>query len=132
MTHWFFAVTYKNFTYMDFDFSKQKEKRLSVIEKTKTSLIKYETITYLECDCNIVYVFHTQDKSPYSYSNSLVKLESELTEFGFIRISHNRMVNMYHVMNFDSKKHEIKLSDGKYLTVSRRKWHKIRNMFTSK
>lgn len=131
-THFLWADTQENFTYMDLDFSKQKDKKLSVIEKTKTSFINYETITYLECDGNLVFVFHTHDKSPYSYTNSLIKLESELTECGFLRISHNKLVNMYHVMNLNSKKHEIQLSDGNILTVSRRKWQKIRNIFSSK
>ena len=115
---------------MDFDFGKQKEKKLPIKEKTQTSLLRYDEILYLECTGNLVFVFHTQNAAPYSYTNSLVSIEAELAQFGFIRISHNRLVNMYHAQNLNSKKHQINIGSDHILTVSRRKWQKIKDFFS--
>lgn len=116
---------------MNFDFSKQKEKKLPIKEKTQTSLLRYDEILYLECTGNLVFVYHLKDGNPFSYSNSLTNLETELLGFGFLRISHNRVVNMYHVQNLNSKKHEISLGDNMKLDVSRRKWQNIKEFFNS-
>ena len=115
---------------MDFDFSKQKEKKLPIKEKTQTSLLRYDEILYLECTGNLVFVFHTKNKTPYAYTNSLGSIEAELAQFGFIRISHNRLVNMYHAQNLNSKKHQINIGSDHILTVSRRKWQKIKDFFS--
>ena len=115
---------------MDFDFSKQKEKKLPIKEKTQTSLLRYDEILYLECTGNLVFVFHTKNTTPYSYTNSLVSIETELAQFGFLRISHNRLVNMYQAQNLNSKKHQISIGSDHILTVSRRKWQKIKDFFS--
>jgi len=116
---------------MNYDFSKQKEKKLPIKEKTQTSLLLYDEILYLECTGNLVFVFNTQNETPFSYSNSLINIETELCDFGFLRINHNKKVNMYHVKKLYAKKHEILLSDESILTVSRRKWQKIKDFFNS-
>lgn len=116
---------------MNFDFSKQKEKKLPIKEKTQTSLLRYDEILYLECTGNLVFVYHSQNEIPFSYSNSLINIEIELVQYGFLRINHNKLVNMYHVQNLNSKKHEIRLSTNHILTVSRRKWKNIREFFIS-
>ena len=115
---------------MDFDFSKQKEKKFPLKERTQTSLLCYAEVLYLECTGNLVFVFHTKNATPYSYANSLVSIEAELAQFGFLRISHNRLVNMYHAQNLNSKKHQISIGSDHILTVSRRKWQKIKDFFS--
>jgi DNA-binding LytR/AlgR family response regulator len=130
-THLLLADTQENFTYMNFDFSKQKEKKLPIKEKAQTSLLRYDEILYLECTGNLVFVYHSQNESPFSYSNSLINIETELAQYGFLRINHNKLVNMYHVQNLNSNKHEIRISSSKILTVSRRKWQNIKEFFNS-
>ncbi len=116
---------------MNFDFSKQKHKKLPIKEKTQTNIVGYDEIIYLECDSNLVYVFHTKNNTPYYYSKPLIELEGVLADFGFLRITHNRLVNMQHVLSLNSKKHEIQLVNEIILSVSRRKWQKIKEFFNS-
>lgn len=125
------AHTQENFTYMNFDFSKQKINKLAIKEKTQTNILCYDEITYLECKGNLVFVFNTKNHKPYSFSKSLIEIESELADFGFKRINHNKLVNMKFVVNLNSKKHEIRLANEISLTVSRRKWQKINEFFFS-
>lgn len=116
---------------MNFDFSKQKVKKFTIKEKTQTSLLRYDEILYLECTGNLIFVYHTQSATPSSFSNSLINIEKEIEEFGFSRINHCMMVNMYHVRKLCSQKHKIYLSEDIDLTVSRRKWKKIKAFFNS-
>ncbi|GAB1405349.1 hypothetical protein MASR1M74_25300 [Lentimicrobium sp.] len=116
---------------MNFDFSKQKGKILPIKEKTQTSFLCYDEILYLECTGNLVFVFHTQNARHISYTSSLISNETILGDFGFVRISDNKIVNMYHVKKLNSIKREIHMSNGCVLEVSRRKWHKIAELFKS-
>jgi len=116
---------------MNFDFSKQRDKKLSIREKMQTSLIRYDEIIYLECTGNLVFVHHTKDETPFSYSNSLALIEKELLEYGFMRINDNMLINMYHVQKLISKKHEILVGNNKILSISRRKWKKVKEFFNS-
>lgn len=130
-THLLFAYKRENFTYMNFDFSKQEYNKLAIKEKTQTNIVRYDEITYLECNGNLVFVFHTKNRAPYSYSKPLIEIECELADFGFLRINHNKLVNMQHVLNLNSKKHEMTLANEITLSVSRRKWQKIKEFFNS-
>lgn len=60
---------------------------------------------------------------------SLICNETILGAFGFVRISANKIVNMYHVKKLNSKKREIHMSNKCILEVSRRKWLKIAEFF---
>lgn len=130
-THLLLADTQENFTDMNFDFSKQKGKKLPIKEKTQTSLLNYDEILYLECTGHLVFVYHTLNNMPVFYTNSLVSIEEVLANYGFLRINHDIVVNMYHVYLLNSRKHEIYLRNDKILSVSRRKWKKITEFFNS-
>lgn len=116
---------------MKIDLNKQKEKKLAIKEKTQTSLLNYDEILYLECTGHLVLVYHTRNNKPVFYTNSLVAIEEALTNYGFLRINHNIVVNMYHVYLLNSRKHEIHLRNDKILSVSRRKWKIIAEFFNS-
>lgn len=121
----------ENFTYMDFDFSKQKDKKLLIRERTQLSIVRYDEITYLECDDKLVYVHHMKYDQAFCYTKSLSELECELNQFGFLRIHNNKVVNMQHVLSLNSKKREIRLSTLEILTASRRKWQKVKSFFNN-
>src|SRR5450759_5220112 len=116
-TYLFLADTQENFTYMDFDFSKQKDKKLLIKERTQLSIVRYDEITYLECDDKLVYVHHMKYDQAFCYTKSLSELECELNQFGFLRIHNNKVVNMQHVLSLNSKKREIRLSTLEILTA---------------
>lgn len=115
---------------MEYNYSRQKDNKLAIKEKTQINLVRYDEIIYLECYGNLIFVYHMTDKKPYSYTNSLAHLESELSEFGFLRIDHNKLINMSHVLNLNAKNHCVELTNDIILKVSRRKWRGCRNYFT--
>lgn len=108
------------------NFSKQNDQTISIITKTKIHSVLLECILYIECDGTLIKVFHNESDKPYYCTNTLKKLEAELTEFGFIRIIHNRLVNMKHVASSNAKTHEVHMKNGLTLSISRRKWHKVK------
>lgn len=116
---------------MNFDFSKQKHKKLAIIEKAQTNVVCCDEITHLDCNGDLVFVFHVNKNSPYSYTRSLKEIECELAGFGFLRINRNRVVNMQHVVNLNAKRRELRLANEVTLLVSRRKWQIIRDFFGS-
>jgi len=77
------ADTQENYADMNFDFNKQKGKKLPIKEKTQTSLLNYDEILYLECTGHLVFVYHTRNNKPVFYTNSLVAIEEGLTNYGF-------------------------------------------------
>ena len=114
---------------MTIDYSKQKDKKIIVIEKSKTIQVDIVTIKYFECDGHLVFIYHTNGDQPYHYTDTIKKLELDITDIGFLRICSKRLVNMRFVEKIDLKKHEIQLNTGQCFTVSRRKWHKIKVFF---
>lgn len=108
------------------NFSKQNDQTISIITKTEIYSVLLECIFYIECDGTLIKVFHTESEKPYFCTNTLKKLENDLFEYGFIRIMHNRLVNMKHVACCNAKTHEIHLKNGLIMPISRRKWHKVK------
>jgi hypothetical protein len=53
---------------MNFDFSKQKHNILAIKEKTQTTVVRYDEITHVECDGNLVFVFQTKNHKPLTFS----------------------------------------------------------------
>ena len=116
---------------MRHDFSLQRDHKLPIKEKTITSFVGYNEIIFLQCSGNLVFVYHTLHQTPYSYSISLAELETTLTNFGFVRINHNVLINLHHVLHLNTKKRQLQLTNGNNLTVSRRKWQKIKEFFNT-
>jgi DNA-binding LytR/AlgR family response regulator len=115
---------------MTIDYTKQKDKKITVVEKSKTIQVDIETVRYFESDEHLVLIFHTDGEQPYHYINTIKKLETELNGIGFIRICQKRLVNMRYVQICCSKKHELHFTNGQILTVSRRKWHNVKEFFS--
>lgn len=89
--------TIENFTYMNFDFSKQKDKKIQIHEKCKTNLIAVESVTYLECDGYVTTVYSIDNK-PITISKLLKHFEKELNQFGgFVRVNRKTLVNTRHI-----------------------------------
>ena len=129
-THLLLAYTQENFTYMTIDYSKQKDKKIIIVEKSRTIQVDIETVKYFECDGHLVFIFHTNGEQPYHYTDTIKKLELDFEGIGFLRICPKRLVNMKFIEIICSKKHEIQLNTGQCLIVSRRRWHNIKQFFS--
>jgi DNA-binding LytR/AlgR family response regulator len=108
------------------NFSKQNDQTISISTKTEIHNVLMASILYIECDGTLIKIFHTERDKPFYCINTLKKLESELSEFGFLRIIHNCLINMKHVTRINAKNHEIHMKNGLAFPISRRKWHKVK------
>ena len=108
------------------DYHHQYGHAISITTTKAIYQLQIESILYFECADSLISVFHTNDDKPFHYINSLSKIEEELNHFGFIRISHNMLVNMRNVLKCSTKTHTVYLKNGVLLQASRRKWHKIK------
>jgi DNA-binding LytR/AlgR family response regulator len=108
------------------NYSNQNGQTISIITKTEIHIVLLECILYIECEGTLIKVFHTESDKPYYCTNTLKKLEADLTEFGFIRLIYNCLINMKHVDYSNAKNHEIHIRNGLTLPISRRKWHKLK------
>ena len=123
------ADTQENLTYMTKNYHELQDKRLLLIEKKRVHQLKIDEIVYIECVNHLVLVYLINKTQPDHYSISLTSIENELSNSGFLRINHNRLINMKYVVEIIVKNHEVKLNDEKIFTVSRRKWHRVRFYF---
>lgn len=108
------------------DFNKQTCQTITITTKTLIYYIPIGSILYFECDGTLIKVYHSESDKPYFYIHTLKNLESELSELGFLRICHNRLVNMKNVTGCNATLHCLHMNNGITLEISRRKWHKIK------
>jgi DNA-binding LytR/AlgR family response regulator len=112
------------------DYNIQKGKTIILKSARKVRQISVENIIYITCDSYILSITMTTQKKPETVSKSLKEIERELANFHFLRISRNEMINLkffksYHV----NGARKITMSNGKSLSVSRRKWAELKNYF---
>lgn len=106
---------------MVLDFSKQKEKKLVLIDKRKTNIIDVDSILYLDCNGYVTSVYQNNCKT-VSVSRLLKYFQEELEELGFVRVSHNTIVNLKHVSVIESTSKGLFLEiNSLKIKVSRRK-----------
>ena len=98
-----------------------------------------QLITFFTNRANEYEIIFTDDYSTDDSWNVLKKialdnknLEIDINGIGFMRICSNRLVNMKFVDKIDFKKHEIQLNTGECMTISRRKWHNIKDFYRGK
>ena len=111
------------------DYSKQRDKTIILKEKGEISQFNIENIVYFECDqyLSTVHLFNTKETK--TFCKQLKNIEEELTEYGFLRIFRNILVNMKYVDNINSRKRCLIIKNGIELKVSRNKWHDVRDFF---
>ncbi len=110
------------------DYSKQKEKAIILKTKNRINQVYIEHITHIICESYLCTIF-LNDGSTKSYVRLLREFESELEEYGFLRISHNTLINTKYFCTMKTRGHKRKiiLKQGTELIVSRRKWPIVKN-----
>jgi DNA-binding LytR/AlgR family response regulator len=112
-------------------YSKQIGEVITLNTKTEIRNIPLDSILYFECDGSLIQVYHTENDTINYFIGTLKKLETEYADYGFLRISHNRLVNMRHMVCCRTKTHELNLKNKFFFKVSRRKWHLIKDLHKS-
>jgi len=112
------------------DYSIQKGKTIILKSSRKVRQISIENIVYISCDSYLLSIHLFNQKRPEIFSKSLKDIEKELSDFHFLRINRNELINMkYFKSYFNNETREITLSTGTILSVSRRKWSDVKNYF---
>ena len=106
---------------------RQTEKFLILNTKTEIRNIPIDNILYFECDGSLIRVYHSESDETNCFIGSLKNLETEYVKYGFLRISHNHLVNMKHMVCCKRKVHELNLKNKFFLKVTRRKWRLIKD-----
>jgi len=112
------------------DYSNQKNKTIILKSSRKVRQIKIENIVYISCDSYLLSIHLLNQKKPEIFSKPLKDIEKELSNFHFLRINRNELINMkYFRSYYNSELRKVTLSTGIILSVSRRKWSTIKNYF---
>jgi len=114
---------------MTTNYNELQDKHLHLKEKKRIHQLIIGEIVYVECINHLVLVYLNNKTQPEHYSASLAFFENELSNSGFLRINNNRLINMKYVVEIIVKNHEVKLIDEQIFTVSRRKWHRVKDYF---
>jgi len=106
---------------MEFDFSKQVGIKISIKTKSRTFYVNIEDILYIRCDGYLSTIFPVEDKS-ICVAKSLREHEEELSEYGFLRVNYNTLVNPKHIHDIEIIKGRKHIKVGKQeINVSKRR-----------
>lgn len=114
------------------DFSNQRDIKIVIKEKDSKTQVDISNITYLECDGYITNIFLADGKK-YTVSKLLKHYENALSKFNFVRVNHNIVVNMKHVLNLqEGSDRLISLTNKTKIQVSCRKLNSLKKILNSK
>lgn len=111
------------------DLNRRDNSKIELREKGKIRLIERDKITYLICDGYLTTVY-TSDNNQFTVCKLLKQFETELYEFGFIRLNYNTIVNMKYVCEIQTTPERIIiLKNNTQITVSRRRKYLLKEYF---
>ncbi len=90
----------------------------------------YHPDEIIRCEATGNYTrFYLKEKKPLLTSKTLKEYEDMLSDEQFIRVHRTHLVNKKYIRSF-SPDHELKMSDGSVVEVSRRKWDVVKTRLT--
>lgn len=106
----------------------QVNKKLVLKEKDCITLLEMSEVIKLVCESYITTVFCKQN-APISVSKLLKEFEEELTDYGFLRVSNNTIVNIRYIKTIiTTPQRELILTNNERVKISRRKICYFREM----
>ncbi len=110
---------------MNIDFNCQRNNKIVLKEKSVIKLIGMSDIILITCDGYLTRVFIENGQS-ITISKLLKEFEIELEDYGFIRVNHNSIVNVYHIRSIERGNNRVlTLSNNLIIKISRRKLYKF-------
>ena len=107
----------------------QSEKKVIIKGSCGSHCIDAGQITHLTC-MGYKTSFHLKDNAKLiSHSKLLKKWEAELSDFGFLRVSKNTIINLIFLIYIESKERKVKLSSGEVINVSHEGLKLLNNIF---
>jgi len=101
-----------------------KDYRLSISTTEGTYFYPTDDIVRCEADSNYT-KFFLRNQKPIITSRTLKEFDEILSDHGFIRVHRGHLINKKFVKSF-SNDHEVQLTDGTTVEVSRRKWDEVK------
>jgi DNA-binding LytR/AlgR family response regulator len=103
------------------DYTIQKDQSILIKNENYIKQVYLENICYIRCDSYLSSVYFN-DGSFITCSKLLREFEEELSDFYFIRINHNTLINFKYFNGIvqQEKKRTLSLVDGSKFRVSRR------------
>lgn len=102
-----------------------KDYKLAISTTEGTSFYKTDDIIRCEAVGNYTR-FYIKEKKPLITSRTLKDYEDILTEQKFLRVHRAHLINPKWVVSY-TRDHELKMTDGSVVQVSRRKWDFIKD-----
>jgi len=105
----------------------QKDQSLLIKNENQIRQVYIENICYIRCDGYLSFIY-LSDGLFITCSKLLREFEEKLSDFSFIRINHNTLINCkyFNCIENEGKKRTLLLVDGSKFQVSRRKWYKVK------
>lgn len=105
----------------------RNSQRIALPYLNRTIFISVDDILCLQGEGNYTFL-HTRDRKRYLVSKTLKEFEKTLDEFIFPRIHKSFIVNLAYVQrNIFSREHQVRLADGREVSISRRRMKAISN-----
>ncbi|GAA4469973.1 hypothetical protein GCM10023189_57850 [Nibrella saemangeumensis] len=105
--------------------------RIALPYLNRTIMVSVDDIMYLEGEGNYTFIF-TRDRKRFLVSKTLKEFEKMLNEIVFIRIHKSYMVNLAYVQfGVLNKDRVIRLTDGREVTISRRRMKEITSLLNT-
>jgi two-component system, LytTR family, response regulator len=104
---------------------KQEDYRLAIATNEGTFFFQPDEIIRCEAVGNYT-KFFLSNKNSFLSSRTLKEYDELLTDKEFLRVHRTHLVNRKYINSFSGDR-ELKLTDGSFVEVSRRKWDTIKN-----
>lgn len=97
-----------------------QDAKLMVQTKDGATFLKIAEIIRLESDSNYTHFFLTNNRR-MMVARTLKDFEDKLAAHHFLRSHKSHLLNLYHIREIDGPNHEVLLSDGTRVEISKRK-----------
>ena len=110
------------------DYSIQRGRTIILRSGKKVRQINIESIIYVSYDSFVISIFLQNQKRPETLVATLKEMEYQLTEFYFVRINRNQLVNLKYFRSISSGARNINLVNNISLDVSRRRMIELKRI----
>ncbi|MDR2292723.1 MAG: LytTR family transcriptional regulator [Prevotellaceae bacterium] len=109
------------------NYDMQDTKSIVITGKNITKQIIVSDISHIICDAYLCDIFTQNEK--FTCLKLLKSFETELADYGFIRINHNIIVNAKHIKHVNNKNRTVILKTNIELHISVRRWKFFKTIF---
>ncbi|MEM6297061.1 MAG: LytTR family DNA-binding domain-containing protein, partial [Bacteroidota bacterium] len=106
---------------------RREAEKITLRSKLGFEVENIDEITHLQADSNYTHV-HFLEKKSITVPYTLKRFEEVLSQEKFIRVHHSYLVNLAHILSFDSQNNLLLLKGDIEVSVSRRKKQMLKDL----